>query len=149
MASVRTFYPRRPPNVGKVIVQIAVANLLDPMRTLEFGALVDTGAYGLVLPLAWKDDLGELEAVATVDLETADQRLIEADVWGPVWIQIEGFRRINSEVIFVEMEPGPNGYQPLLGYFVLEQSNVVVDPVSRRLVSRRPYLFKSAACACR
>jgi len=85
--------------------------------------------------------------VATVDLETADQRLIEADVWGPVWIQIEGFRRINSEVIFVEMEPGPNGYQPLLGYFVLEQSNVVVDRVSRRLVSRKRYLFKSAACA--
>ena len=50
-------------------------------------------------------------------------------------------------MIFVEMEPGPNGYQPLLGYFVLEQSNVVVDRVSRRLVSRKRYLFKSAACA--
>ena len=133
--------------MGEVVVEVTVTNGRDPARAKRFEALVDTGAYGLVLPLAWKDELGELEAVATVDLETADQRLIEADVWGPVWIQIEGFRRINSEVIFVEMEPGPNGYQPLLGYFVLEQSNVVVDRVSRRLVSRKRYLFKSAACA--
>jgi len=133
--------------MGEVVVEVTVTNGRDLTRTKRSEALVDTGAYGLVLPLAWKDELGELEAVATVDLETADQRLIEADVWGPVWIQIEGFRRINSEVIFVEMEPGPNGYQPLLGYFVLEQSNVVVDRVSRRLVSRKRYLFKSAACA--
>jgi len=133
--------------MGEVVVEVTVTNGRDLTRTRRFEALVDTGAYGLVLPLAWKDELGELEAVATVDLETADQRLIEADVWGPVWAQIDGFRRINSEVIFVEMEPGPNGYQPLLGYFVLEQSNVVVDPVSRRLVSRKRYLFKSAACA--
>jgi len=93
--------------MGEVVVEVTVTNGRDLTRTKRFEALVDTGAYGLVLPLAWKDDLGELEAVATVDLETADQRLIEADVWGPVWIQIEGFRRINSEVIFVEMEPGP------------------------------------------
>src|SRR5947208_3472902 len=147
MASVRTFYPRRPPNVGKVIVQVAVANLLDPMRKLEFGALVDTGAFGLVLPLAWKDQLGELPEVEMVEIETADQRIVVAEVRGPVRIQLEGFRRVTGEVIFVEMEPGPNGYQPLLGYFVLEQSNVVVDRVSRRLVSRKRYLFKSAACA--
>src|SRR5437867_1940756 len=147
MEGVRPFLPRREPRMGEVVVEVTVTNGRDLTRTKRFEALVDTGAYGLVLPLAWKDELGELEAVATVDLETADQRLIEADVWGPVWIQIEGFRRINSEVIFVEMEPGPNGYQPLLGYFVLEQSNVVVDPVSRRLVSRKRYLFKSAACA--
>src|SRR2546428_11600008 len=147
MDSVRPFVPRRESRRGGVVGEVTVTSGRDPPRAKRFKGRVDTGAYGLVLPLAWKDELGELEAVATVDLETADQRLIEADVWGPVWIQIDGFRRINSEVIFVEMEPGPNGYQPLLGYFVLEQSNVVVDPVSRRLVSRKRYLFKSAACA--
>ena len=70
--------------MGEVVVEVTVTNGRDLTRTKRFEALVDTGAYGLVLPLAWKDELGELEAVATVDLETADQRLIEADVWPPV-----------------------------------------------------------------
>ncbi len=83
----------------------------------------------------------------TIDLETADQRVVEAEIYGPVWIRIDGFRRINNEVIFVEMEPGPQGYQPLVGYTVLEMSNVVVDMTSHRLVARRHYLMKSAAVA--
>ena len=147
MASVRTFYPRRPPNVGKVIVQVAVANLLDPMRKLEFGALVDTGAFGLVLPLAWKDQLGELPEVEMVEIETADQRIVVAEVRGPVRIQLEGFRRVTGEAIFVEMAPGEHGYQPLVGYTVLELSGVAVDMVSHSLVARKYYDLKSAAVA--
>ena len=147
MASVRTFYPRRPPNVGKVIVQVAVANLLDPMRKLEFGALVDTGAFGLVLPLAWKDQLGDLPEVEMVEIETADQRIVVAEVRGPVRIQLEGFRRVTGEAIFVEMAPGEHGYQPLVGYAVLELSGVAVDMVSHRLIARKYYDLKSAACA--
>src|SRR2546430_14781322 len=103
MASVRTFYPRRPPNVGKVIVQVAVANLLDPMRKLEFGALVDTGAFGLVLPLAWKDQLGELPEVEMVEIDTAAQRVGVAGVGAPVRIQLEGFRQLTGDAIRVEV----------------------------------------------
>ena len=50
-------------------------------------------------------------------------------------------------MIFVEMEPGPKGYQPLVGYTVLEKSNVVVDMASHQLVARRYYNLKSAAVA--
>ena len=96
--------------MGKVIVQVTVANLFDPARKMQFDALVDTGAFGLVLPLAWKEQLGELPEVEMVEIETADQRVVTADVYGPVWIQIEGFRRIADEVIFLEMEEGPRGY---------------------------------------
>jgi len=147
MGSVREFIPRRRPRMGEVVVQVTVTNGRDPTRRKQFDALVDTGAYGLILPLAWKQALGDLDAVATVDLETADQRVVEANIWGPVWIQIDGFRRINDEVIFVEMEPGPKGYQPLVGFTVLEKSNVVVDMTSHRLVARRHYLMKTAAVA--
>ena len=133
--------------MGEVVVQVTVTNGRDPTRRKQFDALVDTGAYGLILPLAWKAELGDLETVDTIDLETADQRVVEAEIYGPVWIRIDGFRRINNEVIFVEMEPGPQGYQPLVGYTVLEMSNVVVDMTSHRLVARRHYLMKSAAVA--
>ena len=29
-----------------------------------------------------------------VDLETADQRIVTAEICGPVWIQIDGFRLV-------------------------------------------------------
>src|SRR5437899_5851180 len=85
MDSVRPFIPRRQPRMGKVIVQVTVTNDRHPTCMKRFSALVDTGSTGLVLPLAWKEELGDLEAVATVDLETADQRVVAADVYGPVW----------------------------------------------------------------
>jgi len=133
--------------MGKVIVQVAVANLLDPARKLQVNALVDTGAFGLVLPLAWKEQLGELPEVEMVEIETADQRVVVAEVRGPVRIQLEGFRRVTGEVIFVEMERGPHGYQPLVGYTVLELSGVAVDMVSHRLIARKYYDLKSTAFA--
>ena len=70
-----------------------------------------------------------------------------SDVYGPVWIQIEGFRRIVDEVIFLEMEEGPRGYQPLVGYTVLEKSGAAVDMVSHQLIAHRSYDLKSAAVA--
>jgi predicted aspartyl protease len=111
--------------MGKVIVQVTVTSDRDPTCRKRFSALVDTGATGLVLPLAWKEELGDLEAVATVDLETADQRVVAAEVYGPVWVQIEGFRRIADEVVFIEMEEGPRGYQPLVGYTAPDFSSTV------------------------
>jgi hypothetical protein len=54
-----------------------------------------------------------------------------------VTIQIEGFRPIVSEVIFMEMEPRDGRYDPLLGYLALEQSSAAVDMVRHRLVAVR------------
>jgi len=133
--------------MGEVVVEVTVTNGRDPARKKRFDAVVDTGATGLILPLAWKEELGELESLAMVDLETADQRIVEAEIWGPVWIQIDGFRRFAGEVTFVEMAPGPHGYQPLAGYTLLEICGVVIDLVSRRLIARRSLDLKSAACA--
>src|SRR5262245_57290107 len=147
MGTVTPFYPRRQPDVGKVIVWVAVANVLDPARRLEFSALVDTGTFGLVLPLAWKEHLGELTEAGVVEIETADRRIVTAEVRGPVRIQIEGFRRVTGEVIFVDMEKSARGYEPLVGYTVLELSGVAVDMVSHSLVARKYYPAKAAAIA--
>lgn len=123
--------------MGRIIVSVTVSNTLDPAHELRFDAFVDTGAGWLTLPTAWRDRFGELPTIRTEQLETADQRVIPGEVCGPVTIQIEGFRPIVSEVIFMEMEPRDGRYDPLLGYLALEQSSAAVDMIRHRLVAVR------------
>lgn len=120
--------------MGRIVSSVTVSNITDPSKSIRIDALVDTGASFLVLPNAWRDRLGELEALDTIDLETATQEIVQDEVCGPVRIQIEGFRPIFNEVLFVEMAPTDGVYEPLLGYIVLEQSQVGVDMLGHRLV---------------
>jgi predicted aspartyl protease len=120
--------------VGRIITTVHIVNVLDPVREIRCDALVDTGAAGLILPSAWRDRLGSLPLVRTVELETADQRVITGEICGPVKIQIEGFEAISSEVTFLDMHPTDGSYEPRLGYIVLEQSQVAVDMVGHRLI---------------
>ena len=123
--------------MGRIVVPVLLSNTLDPTKQMRFDAFVDTGAGWLTLPMAWRDRLGSLPVIRTEPLETADQRVIPGEVCGPVTIQIEGFRPIVSEVIFMAMEPRDGKYDPLLGYLVLEQSSAAVDMVRHRLVAVR------------
>lgn len=128
--------------MGRIVAQVTVANALDPKLQIRFDALVDTGAGLLVLPSAWKERLGRCAASRTIELETADQRVVAGEVCGPVRIHIEGFDAIYSEVAFVDMHPTDGTYEPLLGYIVLEQSSVAVDMVGHRLVRAKPMDLK-------
>ena len=123
--------------MGRIVTAVSLTNTLDPTRAMRIEALVDTGAGWLTLPTAWRDRLGDLPTIRTEQLETADQRVIAGEVCGPVTIQIEGFRPIVSEVIFMEMQPLDGRYDPLLGDLALEQSSAAVDMVRHRLVSVR------------
>jgi hypothetical protein len=67
-------------------------------------------------------------------LETATQESVEGAICGPVRIQIEGFRPIFSEVVFIPMQPVDGDYEPLIGYIPLEQSSIAVDMLGHRLV---------------
>ena len=108
-------------------------NARDLEKGFRCDALVDTGASYLILPTAWKDRLGELETVRKVQCETATQELIEAEVCGPVRIQIEGFSPIYNEVVFLPMQPSDGVFDPLIGHLVLQQSQAAVDMVTHRL----------------
>ncbi len=121
--------------MGRIIVPVTLRNTIDPDHELRFDAFVDTGAGWLTLPMAWRTRLGNLPTIRTEQLETAGQRVIPGEVCGPVTIQIEGFRPIVSEVIFMEMGPREGRYDPLLGYLALEQSSAAVDMVRHRLVA--------------
>jgi hypothetical protein len=96
----------------------------------------------MVLPKAWKERLGRFALTETVQVETATQEIISGEICGPVRIQIEGFRRIHSEVAFVDMEPKDGEYEPLIGYLVLEQSPAAVDIVGHRLIPVRYFDLK-------
>jgi hypothetical protein len=121
--------------MGRIVTSVLIENALGPSRSLRCDALVDTDASHMVLPRAWKERLGDLQVVGTVVVQTATQATADGEVCGPVRIQIEGFRPVFSEVLFVDMTPADGSYQPLLGYIVLEQSQVAVDMLGHRLVN--------------
>ena len=128
--------------MGRIVTPVTIANALHPSKEILCEALVDTGTTGLVLPKAWKRRLGSLNLTRTVQMETADQRLVEGEIYGPVKIRIEGFDTIYNEVTFMEMRPGNGGYEPLLGYVILEQSRAAVDMLGHRLVEVKHFDLK-------
>lgn len=120
--------------MGRIVASVKIGNLTEPDKTIRCDALVDTGASHMVLPSAWRDRLGDLAETQTIELETATQASVSGLVCGPVRIQIEGFRSIFTEVVFLDMEPDDGEYEPLIGYIVLEQSQAAVDMLGHRLV---------------
>ena len=124
--------------MGRIVVETRVTNLFDEDRSIRCGMLVDTGAGALILPAAWKERLGAFKRSETVTLQLANQDVLEGEACWPVEIEIEGFRPVANEVIFVEMEAGDDEeYEPLLGYVILEQAQAAVDLVGHRLVPVR------------
>jgi predicted aspartyl protease len=120
--------------MGRIVTSVKITNAADPAQSLRCDALVDTGASHMVLPTAWKDRLGTLNTIATLEFETATQAKVQGDICGPVLIQLEGFRPIYTEVVFVDMQPEDGQYEPLVGYIVLEQAQAAVDMLGHRLV---------------
>ena len=131
--------------MGRIIASVTIANLGDPAAHLRCDAMVDAGASHMVLPAAWRDRLGDLEQVATVALETATQDTVQGTICGPVRIEIEGFRPIFNEVLFLDMTPANGDYEPLIGYVILEQSQAAVDMLGHRLIPVGRMDLKSVA----
>ena len=124
------------------MAQVSVMNAIHQERRLTFSGLVDTEAAYLTLPSAWKGQLEPFPSVQMLDVETAAQETIRGEVCGPVRIEIEGFRPIYSEVLFIGMHPEDGVYEPLVGYLPLEQSQAAVDMLGHRLVHARPVDLK-------
>lgn len=131
--------------MGRIITKVSIANAVDPAQWIECEALVDTDSSGLVLPLAWKDRLGDFPLFRTVEMEMANQQPVVGEVCGPARIQIEGFDAIANEVIFLEMAPQDGHYEPLVGYIILEQSRAAVDLVTHRLIHVKRFDLKTAS----
>ncbi len=120
--------------MSRIITPVIIQNVSNPEKAIRCDALVDTGASHMVLPTAWRDRLEPLDRIATIEVQTATQETVQADVYGPIKIQIEGFRPVYTELLFVEMKPEDGIYEPLVGYLVLEQSQAAVDMLGHRLI---------------
>ena len=123
--------------MGRIVTSVRIVNFVEPSRQVVIEALVDTGAYGLTLPKRWREVLGHFPIARTVELETADGRVIPGEVCGPATIQIEGFEKIVGEVVFIDEESANGDPEALLGYVALEQSQATVDMAHHRLVKTR------------
>lgn len=120
--------------MGRIVASVRIDNGLDASKSLKCDAFVDTDALLMVLPAEWKHKLGKLDSTRTIPVAAANQRIMNAEVCGPVCIQIEGFRPIQTEVAFIETESEASGFEPLLGHIVLAQSQAGVDMIGHRLV---------------
>jgi predicted aspartyl protease len=120
--------------MGRIVVEGTLENGLDPSYSIHCDALVDTGAAYLTLPSAWRERLGDLRELDTVEVETADQSIIQGVICGPVLLRIAHFRPILTEVLFIDMQPEDGCYEPLIGYIPLEQAQAAVDMLGHRLV---------------
>lgn len=128
--------------MGRIITQVRIANPVDPKCEFTFDALVDTGAGPLVLPSAWRERLGKLLTTQRADVELANQQITEVEIGGPVQIQIENFRSIYDEVVFLDMQPSDGHFEPLVGHLVLQKSLVAVDMVGHRLIGVKAFDMK-------
>jgi predicted aspartyl protease len=123
--------------MGRIVVETTIENALDPQHSIRCDALVDTGAAYLTLPLAWRECFGALRELDTVEVETADQSVLQGVICGPVVLQMERFRPVLTEVLFIDMHPEDGTYEPLIGYIPLKQAQAAVDLVGHRLVKVR------------
>ena len=120
--------------MGRITASVKIDNPSDANARIRCDALVDTGSSFMVLPTAWRDRLGKLDDIGTIELETATQETVEGEIYGPVRIQIEGFRAVYNEILFVDMKPENGEYELLIGYLVLAQCQAAVDMLGHRLV---------------
>lgn len=120
--------------MGRIVVGLSVTSFVEPTRQIVCEAIVDTGAYCLTLPAAWRERLGPLAITEEVELLLADQRVVQGWLCGPVVIEVAGFASTVAQVLFLDMAERDGRHEPLLGYLTLEQLRIAVDMVGHRLV---------------
>lgn len=121
--------------MGRIVAQLKLTNFADASKSLSLSALIDTGAAYITLPKAWQDSLGDVEQLAEIDVEMADQSTKRGCLCGPVRAKLGEFRPTMAEILFLDMEADEDGeYEPLVGYIALEQAGAAVDMLGHRLV---------------
>jgi predicted aspartyl protease len=124
--------------VGKVVVAMKIENLFDAatrdqgllpadqVRSIEVNdALVDTGAYGLLLPKQMVEQLG-LRLLRTQPTSTLGGRVV-VNVYSAVRFTIMARDGI------CDVAEIPDEFPPIIGQIPLEMLDLVVDPKRQRV----------------
>lgn len=134
--------PRRvlpkPHEMDQIFQKVRVSQYGGGGGSIDFRALIDTGASHLTLPRAWKEKFPGVGTLQTRKVELASGELVEAEICGPLAAEIGDCRPIGTEVMFIDMTPDANGeYEPLIGYLPLQSIPVVIDLEHDELVEVR------------
>ena len=86
--------------MGRIVTLVNITNVKNPDYFIRCDALIGTGASYMFLPTAWKERLGDLNFMRTVELQTSTQSTVKGEIYGPVQIQLEGFPAIYNEMDF-------------------------------------------------
>ena len=107
----------------------------DKIKRITISALVDSGAYMLVISERIKDQL-DLAVIETQVFRLANETEIRAEVVGPVEVRFEN----RSTTVRAAVLPGD--VEVLLGSIPMEDMDVVIDPKRQRLLvnPQSPYI---------
>ena len=107
----------------------------DSVRKMEVTALVDSGAYMLIIDESLKAQLG-LNVKETREIELADGSRSECDIVGPVDLVFKNRSSTCRALVL------PGATEVLLGAIPLEDLDVLIDPKTQQLIVHplRPYL---------
>lgn len=118
-------------------IELARRNYLDidEVKKLNVTMLVDTGAYNLCINEGIQAQL-QLPFVERRSAYTADNRLIEMDVVGPVLVK---FKNRTTSCLAMVL---PGDSEPLLGAIPLEDMDVLIHPLRQELIVNpdHPYM---------
>jgi clan AA aspartic protease len=129
--------------MGRIIMKIELANHEDQIRALagdipasairraEVDGWVDTGATRLVLPKEIVDQLG-LRISGKTKARLADKSTIERDVVKDVSLTLLGREGVFNAIV------EPNRDDALIGAIVLEDLDMLADPVTGTCHPRDP-----------
>ena len=118
-------------------LELVRKNYLDPedVKKITLNMLVDTGAYNLCINEDIQSQL-QLAFVEKRSAYTADNRLIEMDVVGPVFLK---FKNRTTSCLAMVL---PGDSEPLLGAIPLEDMDVLIHPMRQELIVNpdHPYM---------
>src|ERR1043165_2115045 len=99
----------------------------EDIKSMKINALVDTGAYKLVINEHIKEQL-DLAFIEEQVFRLADESELRAEIVGPVEVKFEN----RSTTVRAAVLPG--NAEVLLGSIPMEDLDVVVDPKQQRLI---------------
>lgn len=103
----------------------------DQIRSVTTRALVDSGAYDLIINREVQEQLN-LRVLGTRSIRLADETIREVDIVGPVEVRFE------SRATTVRALVLPDTEDVLLGAIPLEGLDVIIDPLRERLLVNPP-----------
>lgn len=111
----------------------------DQIKRLKVNALVDSGAYMLVINQHIKEQL-DLPVLDEQTARLADESEIRVEVVGPVEIRFENRRATVDAMVF------SGDAEALLGAIPMEDMDVLIDPKQQRLIvnPENPYIVRKS-----